>query len=114
MTILVIDGGKALRTVAFPSWPFYEKDEIESVTKILQSGKVNYWTGEEGHLFEKEFAAKIGVDYAVAVMNGSVALEAALIALGIGEGDEVIVTPRSYIASVSCAIMRNATPVFAD
>jgi hypothetical protein len=95
-------------------WPIFAKDEIAAVKRVLQSGKVNYWTGEEGRLFEKEFAASISVKYAVAVMNGTVALEAALMALGIGKGDEVIVTPRSYIASASCAIMRGAKPVFAD
>ncbi|MBN1470746.1 MAG: DegT/DnrJ/EryC1/StrS aminotransferase family protein [Syntrophaceae bacterium] len=96
------------------SWPFFAQDEIAAVKRVLQSGKVNYWTGQEGRLFEKEFAANTGVKYAVAVMNGTVALEAALMALGIGKGDEVIVTPRSFIASASCAIMRGAKPVFAD
>ncbi len=82
--------------------------------KVLQSGKVNYWTGEEGRLFEKEFAASIGVKHAVAMMNGTVALEVILAALNIGQDDEVIVTPRSFIASASCAVMRGARPVFAD
>jgi dTDP-4-amino-4,6-dideoxygalactose transaminase len=95
-------------------WPIFAKDEIAAVKRVLQSGKVNYWTGNEGRLFEKEFAASIGVKYAVAVMNGTVALEAALMALGIGKGDDVIVTPRSFIASASCAVMRGAKPVFAD
>ena len=95
-------------------WPVFAKDEIVAVKRVLQSGKVNYWTGNEGCLFEKEFAASIGVKYAVAVMNGTVALEAALMALGIGKGDDVIVTPRSFIASASCAVMRGAKPVFAD
>ena len=95
-------------------WPVFAQDEIAAVKRVLQSGKVNYWTGNEGRLFEKEFAASIGVKYAVAVMNGTVALEAALMALGIGKGDDVIVTPRSFIASASCAVMRGAKPVFAD
>lgn len=95
-------------------WPIFAKDEIAAVKRVLQSGKVNYWTGNEGRLFEKEFAASIGVKYAVAVMNGTVALEAALMALGIGKGDDVIVTPRSFIASASCAVMRGAKPVFAE
>jgi hypothetical protein len=75
---------------------------------------VNYWTGQEGRLFENEFAANIGVNYAIALMNGTVALEAALMALNIKKGDEVIVTPRSYIASASSVVMRGAKPVFAD
>ena len=102
------------RKKSLASWPFFAKDEIAAVKRVLQSGKVNYWTGNEGRLFEKEFAASIGVKYAVAVMNGTVALEAALMALGIGKGDDVIVTPRSFIASASCAVMRGAKPVFAD
>ena len=114
MTELAINGGAPVRTKSFPQWPFFDTDELATVTKVMESGKVNYWTGEEGRLFEKEFAASIGVDYAVAVMNGSVALEAALMALDIGTGDEVVVTPRSFIASASCAIMRGAKPVFAD
>lgn len=105
---------KSVHKTLFPTWPFFAKDEIAAVTNVLQSGKVNYWTGEEGRLFEKEFAASIGTKYAVAVMNGTVALEAALMALNIDAGDEIIVTPRSYIASASCAIMRGAKPIFAD
>ncbi len=103
-----------IRKTPFLGWPFFAKDEMAAVVKVLQSGKVNYWTGNEGRLFEKEFAASIGVKYAVAMMNGTVALEAALMALGIGKGDDVIVTPRRFIASASCAVMRGAKPVFAD
>jgi hypothetical protein len=114
MTDLAINGGIPVRKKPFPAWPLFSDDEIAAVSRVLQSGKVNYWTGEEGRLFEKEFAESIGVNYAVAVMNGTVALEAALMALDIRDGDEVIVTPRSYIASASCAVMRRAKPVFAD
>jgi dTDP-4-amino-4,6-dideoxygalactose transaminase len=114
MTDLVMNGGMAVRREPFPSWPFFDHDEIAAVSSVLRSGNVNYWVGEECRLFEKEFAASIGVNYGIAVMNGTVALEAALMALNIGDGDEVIVTPRSYIASASCAIMRGAKPVFAD
>jgi dTDP-4-amino-4,6-dideoxygalactose transaminase len=114
MTDLAIAGGKPVRSAKIPSWPCYELDEMDAVKKILESGKVNYWTGDECRLFEKEFAESIGVSYAVAVMNGTVALEAILASLGVSNGDEVIVTPRSYIASASCAVMRGARPVFAD
>lgn len=96
------------------SWPYYEQDEIDAVTKVLSSGKVNYWTGEEGKLFEKEFAEFVGTKYAVALANGTLALEAALLGLDIGSGDEVIVTPRTFMASASCVVMCGATPVFAD
>lgn len=108
------NNGTPVRTAPFPAWPFFDDDEVAAATQALRSGNVNYWTGEECRLFEKEFAAKCKVDYAVAVSNGTVALEACLAALNIGPGDEVIVTPRSYIASASCAVMRGARPVFAD
>lgn len=98
----------------FAPWPHFEEDEIEAAARVLRSGKVNYWTGEEGRLFEKEFAAFSGCEYAVAVANGSVALELALYALGIGEGDEVVVTSRTFVASASSVVLRGAKPVFAD
>ncbi len=100
--------------IGISTWPFFANDEIETVNKVLSSGRINYWTGEEGRLFEKEFAAYHGVKYSVALMNGTVALEAALYALGIGCGDEVIVTPRTFIASASCIVLAGAKPVFVD
>ena len=104
---------KAVKRTLAP-WPHFEEDEIEAAVRVLRSGKVNYWTGEEGRLFEKEFAAFAGCEYAVAVANGSVALELALYALGIGEGDEVVVTSRTFVASASSVVLRGAKPVFAD
>lgn len=98
----------------FPGWPHFESDEIQAVVSVLQSGKVNYWTGEEGRAFEREFAASAGARHAVCVANGTVALELALQALGIAPGDEVITTPRTFLASASCAVMRGAVPVFAE
>lgn len=95
-------------------WPFFACDEVDAASAVLKSGKVNYWTGEEGRLFEKEFAASAGCKYAIALSNGTVALELALYAVGIGEGDEVIVTSRTFIASASCAVMRGAKPAMAD
>lgn len=97
-----------------PGWPVFESDEIEAVTKVMRSGKVNYWTGTEGREFEKEYAAVLGVPYAIALHNGTQALELALYALGVGAGDEVITTPRTFIASASAAVMRGAVPVMAD
>ena len=114
MEDLAINGGLPIREKKFLPWPFFDRDEMAAVSHVLQSGRVNYWTGQEGRLFENEFAANIGLNYAVTLMNGTVALEAALIALNIKKGDEVIVTPRSYIASASSAVMRGAKPVFAD
>jgi dTDP-4-amino-4,6-dideoxygalactose transaminase len=98
----------------FPAWPSFEPDEIEAAASVLRSGKVNYWTGQEGRLFEIEFARSIGVKHAICLANGTVALELALQALGIGPGDEVITTSRTFIASASCAVMRGATPVCVD
>ena len=82
--------------------------------RVLRSNKVNYWTGTECREFEKEFAAWVGTRYAVALANGTLALDVVLKALGIGPGDEVIVTPRTFIASVSCVVSAGAVPVFAD
>jgi|ERR1035437_4296682 dTDP-4-amino-4,6-dideoxygalactose transaminase len=95
-------------------WPYFAADEIEAVAAVLRSGKVNYWTGEEGHLFEREFANYVGSRHAVCLANGTVALELALWALGIGPGDEVITTSRTFIASASCVVMRGARPVCVD
>ena len=96
------------------SWPSYTPEESASVTEVLLSNRVNYWTGNECREFEKEFAAWCGVSQAVALSNGTLALDVALKALGVGPGDEVIVTPRTFIASVSCVVNAGATPVFAD
>lgn len=97
-----------------PSWPSHDEEERLAVNQVLLSSRTNYWTGTECREFEKEFATFIGSQYAVALMNGTVALEAALYALDIGEGDEVITSCRTFIASASCIVMRGATPVLAD
>jgi dTDP-4-amino-4,6-dideoxygalactose transaminase len=102
------------RSLPFPTWPYFEADEIEAATRALQSGNVNYWTGEEGRRFEEEFAEQVDCKYAISVANGTVALELALHALEIGPGDEVIVPSRTFIASASCVVMRGARPVVAD
>jgi len=112
--ILAIDGGKPIRTKPFAPWPHFEPEEIDAAAAILRSGKVNYWTGEEGTQFEKEFASFCGCEYAVALANGTVALETALAGLGIGTGDEVIVPCRTFIASASAVVMRGARPIMAD
>ncbi|SMB80412.1 DegT/DnrJ/EryC1/StrS family aminotransferase [Deinococcus hopiensis] len=99
---------------ALQPWPVFEADEVEAATHVLQSGKVNYWTGTKGREFEREYADALGVKHAIALHNGTVALELALHGLGIGVGDEVITTPRTFIASASAAVMRGAVPVMAD
>lgn len=95
-------------------WPYYAEDEIEAVAEVLRSGKVNYWNSTTGRDLEKAFREYFGAKHAIALANGTVAIDLALKALGIGPGDEVIVTPRSFIASVAPVVMLGATPVFAD
>lgn len=99
---------------SFSPWPSYTKEELKKISSVLNSNKVNYWTGQECRNFEKEFAIWSQSKYAVALANGTLALEAAMKSLEISKGDEVIVTSRSYIASVSSIINSGATPVFAD
>ncbi len=96
------------------NWPSFTQEEADKVSQILLSNKVNYWTGAEGRQFEKEFATFAETEYAIAVANGTVALDLAFYALGIGEGDEVIVTPRTFIASISSIVNAGAIPVFAE
>jgi dTDP-4-amino-4,6-dideoxygalactose transaminase len=95
-------------------WPYYAEDEIQAVTDVLNSGKVNYWTGSVARQFEQAYASYVGVKHAIAVANGTVALDLAWIALGVGQGDEVIVTSRTFLASVSSIVLAGAIPVFAD
>ncbi len=97
-----------------PPWPAFDPDERKAVDSVLASGRVNYWTGEQGREFEREYGRTLGLRHSIALMNGSVALELALRIWGIGPGDEVVVTPRSFIASTSCVVLQGATPVFAD
>ena len=112
--LLAIEGGSAVRSIPVSPWPVFSTDEIEAATSPLRFGKVNYWTGTEGRDFEKEFATYTGCSHAIAVANGTLALELALYALGIGSGDEVITTCRTFIASASCIVIRGAVPVLAD
>ncbi len=100
--------------IGFPPWPQISEDEVAAVARVLRSGKINYWTGDEGRNFEREFADFVGCRYAIAVSNGTVALEIALRALGIGPGDEVITSSRSFVASAACIATVGARAVFAD
>ncbi|WP_286239877.1 DegT/DnrJ/EryC1/StrS family aminotransferase [Neptuniibacter halophilus] len=98
----------------FSPWPSFTSEEADAVRDILLSNKVNYWTGQEGRLFEKEFADFSQSKFAIALANGTVALDLALRALDIGAEDEVIVTSRTFLASVSSIVNAGAVPVFAD
>ncbi|MCW2270325.1 dTDP-4-amino-4,6-dideoxygalactose transaminase [Pseudomonas sp. JUb96] len=98
----------------FSPWPCFTEEEADAVRNVVLSNKVNYWTGQECREFEKAFALWAGTEYAIALANGTVALDLALHALGIGAGDEVIVTSRTFLASVSSIVNAGAVPVFAD
>jgi dTDP-4-amino-4,6-dideoxygalactose transaminase len=98
----------------FAPWPDYSEEEAQAVADILLSNRVNYWTGTICRKFEKEFATWCGAEYAIALANGTVALDLALKTLGVGAGDEVVVTPRTFVASVSCVVNAGAVPVFAN
>lgn len=111
---LASEGGIPVRRTPFAPWPYFDEDEIQAAVEVLHSGKVNYWTGNQCRLFEQEYAEFTGTQYAIALANGTVALEAALHGLGIGAGDEVIVPARTFIASASCVAVRGARPVVAD
>ena len=99
---------------AFSPWPCFTDEEVSAVGSVLLSSRVNYWTGQEVRLFEQEFSEYVGVTDSIALANGTVALDLALKALGIGGGDEVIVTSRTFLASVSSIVNAGAIPVFAD
>jgi dTDP-4-amino-4,6-dideoxygalactose transaminase len=105
---------KAMLDTEFPPWPSFSPEEAGAVRDVLLSNKVNYWTGTECGDFEREFSVWAGVSHAVSLANGTVALDAALKALNIAPGDEVVVTPRSFVASASCVATAGAIPVFAD
>lgn len=108
------ESSSPLREAPFAPWPFFEADEVTAVSAVLESGNVNYWTGDQGKLFEQEFAESVGVEHAVGLTSGTVALELALLALGVESGDEVVVTPRTFVACASSAVLVGAKPVFAE
>ncbi len=98
----------------FKKWPYFDDGDIQSVVEVLRSGKVNRWTGDKNSKFEAKICESVKCKYAIALANGSLALELALVAAGVGNGDEVITTCRTFMASASCVVMRGAKPVVAD
>ena len=96
------------------SWPFFDEEQIEAVTKILLSGKVNAFTGSQTKIFEEKYSKFFGSKYSIAVSNGTVALATAYNALNLKAGDEFITTPRTFIATSSAGLILGAKPVFAD
>lgn len=111
---LAVDGGQPIRTRPMPGWPYFDEAELEVVVEVLRSRKVNYWTGEHGRAFEHEFADRVGSPYAVALANGTLALEIALRAVGVTTGSEVIVPSASFIATASAVVACGARPVVVD
>ncbi|MFP6764205.1 MAG: DegT/DnrJ/EryC1/StrS aminotransferase family protein, partial [Planctomycetaceae bacterium] len=111
---LARDGGAPVRSRPLAAWPVFDGEALEAVERVLKSGQVNYWTGQECREFEREFAAFVGARHAVAVANGTVALELALTTVGVQPGDEVVVPPRTFVATASAVAMLKAKPVFAD
>jgi perosamine synthetase len=100
------------RKLKWPVWPRYESEHEEAVLRVIRSNQL--YAANEVAAFEKDFSSYTGSKYAVGVGNATQGLHLALAALGIGSGDEVIVTPYSWISSASCVLMQNAIPVFAD
>ncbi len=111
---LAIDGGAPVRVRPLPPWPHFDDEMVTAAAAVLRSGRVNQWTGRHVRIFETELAERFGRRHAVALANGTLALELGLLAAGIGVGDEVVVTPRSFFASVSAVVRVGARPVFAD
>lgn len=114
MNKLALVGGTPVRTKPFPAWPQFDEREVEAVASVVRSGQWGRLAGTEVAQLEKEFAAAHDAKYALGVTNGTTALEVALLALGIGPGDEVIVPAYTFVASATCVLTVNAIPVFAD
>ncbi|HLQ44194.1 MAG TPA: DegT/DnrJ/EryC1/StrS family aminotransferase, partial [Planctomycetaceae bacterium] len=114
LDFLALDGGVPVRQKPLAPWPVFDEAQCDAVQNVLKTGKVNYWTGQECRQFEKEFADAVDCSHAVAVANGTLAIELALHALGVGPGDDVIVPPRTFIATASAVWARGARPIFAD
>ncbi len=109
-----MDGGTPIRSAPFPRWPHYADDEVAAAADVLRSGRVNYWTGDESEQFEAEYAASVDRRHAIALANGTLALELALRSLALSTDDEVIVTSRSFVASASAIVLSGGRPVFVD
>src|SRR4051812_30054833 len=105
---LRIEPADDLRQAPDEHWPFYAEDEIAAVADVLRSGRVNQWTGDEGFDFQEALARRFESPHCIALANGSLALELPLKAFGIGPGDEVVVTPRTFVASASCVRLMGA------
>ncbi len=112
--LLAIEGGAPTVSQPLAPWPYFDDRQLDKVTEVLKSGKVNYWTGPEGRLFEQEYAEYLGIQHAIALTNGTVAIELALQAIDLLPGEEVIVPSHTFIATASAVTMQRGVPVFAD
>lgn len=111
---LAIDGAAPVRTEPFPKWPSPSEAVALATAEMVRSGRINYWTGEQTRLLEERYAESVGRAHALAVANGTLALELALRAFGIGPGDEVVVPSRTFVATAGAVVAAGATPVVAD
>ncbi|MCW5941752.1 MAG: DegT/DnrJ/EryC1/StrS aminotransferase family protein [Fimbriimonadaceae bacterium] len=98
----------------FAPWPDFDDEQVAAVAEVLRTGRVNYHTGERGKAFEREFAEWAGSKRAIALANGSVAIELCLIGLGIQPGDEIVTSPRTFLATATSCWLQGVRPVFAD
>lgn len=114
MTPLALHGGTPTRSQPWPEWPLWDNTEEEALLRVIRSGSWGRLTGQEAQAFEHDFAQAHGARYAVAVPSGTVALKLALLAAEIQAGDEVIVPPYTFVATVGAVLECNAVPVFAD
>src|SRR5438046_1146248 len=111
---LALLGGSPVRRRPFPDWPIYGRAEERALVQALRSGKWGKTEGEQAVRFEKRFAEYCQVKHATAVCNGTISLQVALLAAGIGAGDEVIVPPYTFLATATAVVACNAAPVFVD
>lgn len=112
--ILAIEGGAPVRTASFPVWPVYDEREERALLDVLHSRKWGVHLGTQVKAFEIEYAAFQNARFGIAVPNGTLGLEMALRALGIGPGDEVITSPYTFVATASSILVVGARPVFVD
>jgi perosamine synthetase len=107
-------GGPATRTEPFPSWPKFDSSEEKALGDVLRSGKWYRGNGQYVNRFEQAYAQLMGAKHCLATANGTSALLVSLAALDVGPGDEVIVPPYTFIATVNVILARYALPVFVD
>lgn len=114
MSKLAIHGGTPVRTTPFPKWPIWDQQEIDAVTEVVKSGKWGSLHGDKTRTFEQTYAKAHDAKHGIAIQSGTAALRIALLAAGVGDGEEVIVPGYTFIASASAVIEAGGVPVFID